>query len=344
MNLPPVISTEEELDDIMSAPPDALVQLMKRLDGDIAILGIGGKMGTTLGVEAVRACQAGGVKKKVLGVSRFSDAAAREKLEKLGVKTLACDLLDRDAVAKLPQAANVVFMAGRKFGTSESEALTWVMNTVVPANVAGHFSKSRIVVFSSGNIYPLLPVASGGATEDTPPNPVGEYAQSVLGRERVFSYYCQKNQTPMAMIRLNYAIDLRYGVLYELGQKIWKDEPVDLGVSHVNVIWQGDANSQALLALEHCAVPANPLNVTGPESIPVRYVAAEFARLLGKRARFEGSEQPTMLLNNATKAARLFGYPSVTLRQMIEWTAHWLKSGGKALNKPTHFEARDGKF
>jgi nucleoside-diphosphate-sugar epimerase len=344
MNLPAVISTEEELDDIMAAPPDALVQMMKRIDGDIMILGIGGKMGITLGLEAVRACQAAGVKKKVIGVSRFSDAASREKLERLGVKTIACDLLERDAVAELPQIPNVVFMAGRKFGTSDSEALTWAMNSVVPSNVAHHLAKSRIVAFSSGNVYGMVPIVSGGATEDRPPCPEGEYAQSVLARERVFAYYCQKNQTPTALIRLNYAIDLRYGVLYEIGKQVLADQPIDLSTGQVNVIWQGDANSQALLALEHCTVPANILNCTGPETLSIRYAANEFGRLLNKKVTFSGTEQPNALLNNAAKANKLFGYPRVSLRQMIEWTANWLKIGGKTLNKPTHFEVRDGKF
>jgi nucleoside-diphosphate-sugar epimerase len=344
MNLPPVISSEEELDNVMSTPPEALIQMMKRLDGDIMILGIAGKMGITLGLEAVRACKAAGVKKTVYGVSRFSDAAAREKLESLGVKTISCDLLERDAVAKLPLVPNIVFMAGRKFGTSDSEALTWAMNTVAPSNVAHHFAKSRIVAFSSGNVYGMVPITSGGATEERPPMPEGEYAQSVLGRERVFSYYSQKNQTPTALIRLNYAIDLRYGVLYEIGKQVLADQPVDLSTGQVNVIWQGDANSQALLALEHCTSPANILNCTGPEIISVRYAANELARLLGKKVTFQGSEQPNALLNNSAKAGKLFGYPGVTLRQMLEWTAHWLKIGGKTLNKPTHFEVRDGKF
>lgn len=344
MNLPEIISTEEQLDDVMSTPTEAVVQLMRELDGDLAILGIGGKMGLTLGQEAVRACQAAGAKKKVIGVSRFSDPAARQKLESLGLKTIACDLLKREAVAELPQVPNVIFMAGRKFGTTESEALTWAMNTIVPGNVAQHFSKSRIVAFSSGNIYPLLPVGSGGATEETPPNPLGEYAQSVLGRERVFAYFCQASQTPMALIRLNYAVDLRYGVLYEVGKQVFNDQPIDVSTGYANVIWQGDANSQALLALKHCSVPANILNVTGPETASVRYIATEFGRLLGKKVVFQGAEQPAALLNNSAKVTRLFGYPTVSLRQMIEWVAHWLKIGGRTLNKPSHFEVRDGKF
>ena len=344
MNLPELISTEDELDDVMAQPPEALVQLMKSLEGDIAILGIGGKMGTTLGLEAVRAVQQAGVKKRVIGVSRFSDAGGREKLEKLGIQTVPCDLLERDAVAKLPHVPNVVFMAGRKFGTSDSAGITWAMNTVVPSNVAQHYAKSRIVAFSSGNVYGDVPVMSGGSSEEMAPNPFGEYAQSVLGRERVFAFYAEKNKTPTALIRLNYAIDLRYGVLFEIGKQVFAGEPVDLSTGHVNVIWQGDANTQALLALGHCGVPANILNCTGPEIVSVRYAASEFGRLLEKKVEFRGTPKESTLLNNAAKANRLFGYPRVSLRQMIEWTAHWIKLGGKTLNKPTHFEVRDGKF
>jgi nucleoside-diphosphate-sugar epimerase len=342
--LPAVISNEDELDEVMSRPPESLVQLFKKLDGDIAILGIGGKMGTTLGMQAVRACQAAGVKKKVLGVSRFSDAAARAKLDKLGIQTVPCDLLERDAVSKLPLVPNVVFMAGRKFGTTDSEAMTWAMNTVVPSNVAHHYAKSRIVAFSSGNVYGMVPITSGGSTEESAPMPEGEYAQSVLGRERVFAYYCQKNQTPTSLIRLNYAIDLRYGVLYEVGKQVFNGEAVDLSTGQVNVIWQGDANAQALLALGHCTVPANIFNVTGPETVSIRRVATDFGKLLGKPVTFRGNERETVLLNNAAKATRLFGYPTVSLQQMLEWIAHWLKLGGKTLNKPSHFEVRDGKF
>ncbi|HYF47977.1 MAG TPA: NAD(P)-dependent oxidoreductase [Planctomycetota bacterium] len=344
MHFPAVITSEEQLDDVMSQPPPELIELMKKLDGDIMILGIGGKMGSTLGQEAVRAVQAAGVKKTVYGVSRFSDAATREKLEKLGLKTIACDLLERDAIAKLPLIPNIVFMAGRKFGTSDSEALTWAMNTVVPSNVGHHFQKSRIVAFSSGNVYGDVHVYSGGATEEVPPNPDGEYAQSVLGRERVFAYYCQKNNTPTALIRLNYAIDLRYGVLYEIAKQINAGEPVDVTTGHVNVIWQGDANTQALLALQHCTVPANIINCTGPETLSIRYAATELGRLLQKKVVFKGAEGERVLLNNASKAARLYGYPRVSMRQMFEWTAEWVKAGGRSLNKPTHFEVRDGKF
>ena len=344
MNLPPVITNEEQLEDVMTEPPEALIQLMKKLDGDIMILGIAGKMGITLGREALRAMQLAGVKRCVLGVSRFSDAAARGKLEKLGIKTIPCDLLDRYAVQKLPQAENIIFMAGKKFGTSDSEAATWAMNTVVPCNVAHHFSKSRIVAFSTGNVYPFTPVHSGGATEALTPAPIGDYAQSCLGRERVFSYYGGTNNIPIAIIRLFYAVDLRYGVLYDIAQKIWQGETIDLTMGNANVIWQGDANTHALLALEYCSIPANIINSTGPEILSIRYAAEVLGGFLKKKPVFHGTEAPTALLANVAKAMRLFGYPRVSLGQMLEWTAHWVQSGGKSLNKATHFEVRDGKF
>ncbi|MCZ7644197.1 MAG: NAD(P)-dependent oxidoreductase [Planctomycetota bacterium] len=342
--LPDRFRDEEHLEEFMSEPPPDLVEMMKRLDGDLAILGIGGKMGVTLGREAVRAAKAAGVKKRILGVSRFSDEDARRKLEAWGLETLACDLLDREAVARLPACPNVIFMAGRKFGTTGDSSLTWAMNTLVPGHVAEHYRESRIVAFSTGNVYPLMPVKSGGATEGTPTEPVGEYAQSTLGREKIFSHFSLRNGTPVAIIRLNYAIDMRYGVLYEIARKVWSGAPVDLSMGHANVIWQGDANTQALLALEHCASPANLLNVTGPETLSVRFAAEAFGRLFDKPPRLEGQERDTALLNNASKAAKLFGYPRVPLLKMIEWVADWVKSGGRDIGKPSHFETRDGKF
>lgn len=344
MTYPDKISSEEELEDIMTIPSPELIATMKRLDGDIMILGIGGKMGITLGRQAVRACQEAGVKKRIIGVSRFSDADGRQKLEAAGLETIACDLLERDAVAKLPTTPNVIFMAGRKFGTDGQEPLTWAMNTQAPGLVANHFRDSRIVVFSTGNVYPLVPVTSGGCSENDRTGPVGEYAQSCLGRERVFSYYSQKFSTPIVLFRLNYAIDLRYGVLYEVGGQVLNGEPINLATGYANVIWQGDANSQALRSLEHCGTPPNILNITGPETVSIRFVAETIGQLLGKTPTFTGEESPTALLNNSAKACQLFGYPSVSLLKMIEWVAHWLSIGGKTLNKPSHFEVRDGKF
>lgn len=342
--LPDAISTEEELEDIMTVPPARLVSMMEELEGDIMILGIGGKMGLTLGREAMRACQEAGVDKRVVGVSRFSDPSVRQKLEAIGLEAISCDLLDRDQVAELPKTPNIIYMAGRKFGTTGDPELTWVMNTLMPSKAAEHFAGSRTVVFSTGNVYPLTQVAFGGATEDTPPDPVGEYAQSCLGREQVFTYYSKRDQTPVTIFRLNYAVDLRYGVLHDIGSKVLNGETVDLSMGHANVIWQGDANTQALLALSHCGVPPEIVNVTGPETVSIRYMAAELGRLMGKEPVLEGLESETALLSNSAKACRLFGYPQVSLHQMLLWTANWLLAGGKSLSKPTHFEVRSGKF
>lgn len=342
--LPEKISTVAELDEVMTRPPAQLVAMMGRLRGDLAILGIAGKMGVTLGGMAARACREAGVKKRILGVARFSDPASRKAVEEAGVEAVACDLLDPEAVARLPLVENVIFMAGKKFGTTGAEAATWAMNTLVPGNVARHYRKSRIVAFSTGCVYPLPAVPSPGCSEEDPPDPVGEYSQSCLGRERVFAHGSRTWKTPLCLFRLNYAIDLRYGVLLEIGSKVWKGEPVDLGMGYANVIWQGDANARALLCLEHCACPEAIMNVTGPETVSIRWLAAEFGRVMGKAPRLQGQEGPIALLNNAAKSFRAFGYPEVPLGTMIRWVAHWLKIGGETLDKPTHFEVKDGKF
>jgi nucleoside-diphosphate-sugar epimerase len=343
--LPKTIPDETTLDELLSRPTPALTALMQRLEGDLIIPGIAGKMGVTLGMLAARTIAAAGVRKRVIGVARFTDKTARATLETYGVETLHCDLLDREAVAALPRVPNVIYMAGRKFGTQEDTDLTWALNVIAPENVAQHFRDSRIVAFSTGCVYPLVTAASGGCTEDEPPAPVGEYAQSCLGRERVFGYHSRIHGARVCLVRLNYAIDLRYGVLHDIGQRVYAGLPVDLSASHFNAIWQGDANRQALLCLEHCTVPAAILNVTGPETISVRFVAETFGRLFGREARFTGhDENARMYLSNAATATALFGYPSVTLMQMIRWQAEWIKAGGRTLDKPTHFEVTDGKF
>jgi nucleoside-diphosphate-sugar epimerase len=308
------------------------------------ILGCAGKIGIQLAMAAVKAIAAAGKIIKVIGVSRFSDETARKKLESFGIETIKCDLLDRDQVETLPKVPNVIFMAGRKFGTGGSEDLTWAINAVVPTNVAHHFKDCRIVAFSTGNVYDLVSVSGAMPTEDEPTNPRGEYAQSTLGRERLFEYFSNLNQTPVCIIRLNYAIDLRYGVLRDIGNRVFAGKPIDLSTGHVNVIWQGDVINQSILCLEHCRTPANIINMTGPETASVRYIAQQFARIFGKDAVFANDEGPIALLNNASKAARLFGYPTVPLLRMIEWVAHWIDQGGASLEKPTHFEVRDGKF
>ena len=332
------------LDEVLSVPGRELVESMKKLDGDIMIIGIAGKMGVTLGRMAKRASDAAGADKKIYGVARFSNPEARDALERWGIETVKCDLLDREAVMKLPKVSNIIYMAGKKFGTGGSEDLTWAMNTVAPAYVAEHFRESRTVVFSTGCVYPLVPVESCGCTEETPPCPIGEYSQSSLGRERVFTYFSRINKTPVLLYRLNYAIDLRYGVLSDIGSRIWADEAVNASVQHFNVIWQGDANNYALLGLGLCGAPPSVMNVSGPETIPLAHIAEEFGRIFNKKVAYTGTPGNTAYLNNAAKAFKLFGYPRVSLNQMIQWQADWIMKGGKNLGKPTHFEVNNGKF
>lgn len=339
-----MIANEEQLEDLLSQPSEADAQAMAALEGDLLILGVAGKMGPSLARRARRACEKAGVKKRIVGVARFSNAAAREQLESWGVETVALDLLAPGAIEKLPDADNVIFMAARKFGSTGDESLTWAMNVFLPGLVAERFRLSRIVAFSSGNIYPLWPVLQGGPTESSPVGPVGEYAESVLGRERMFQYFSGRYSTPALMLRLNYAIDLRYGVLLDIGQKVFDRRPVDLGMGHANVIWQGDANSVCLRSFSLCQSPPAVLNLTGPETLSVRWAAKRFGERFGIEPMLEGSESETALLSNAALCQRLFGYPSVSVEQMIEWTADWIGMGGSTLNKPTHFEARDGRF
>ena len=336
--------TYEQLIKQLTTPNEALIQDLAKVDGDITLLGVGGKMGPTLAALAVNACREGGLNKKVIGVSRFSDAEARQELEDLGVETISCDLLDDPALQALPNTDNVIYMAGNKFGTTGREYFTWAMNAYLPGRVAEKYKDSRIVVFSSGNIYPFLSVNSGGADESVEPNPIGEYAQSTLGRERIFEYHSHKNGTPMTMYRLNYAIDMRYGVLLELAKAINEGREIDLTTGFANVIWQGDANAMALRCLNHCSSPPTIMNITGPETLSIRWAAQQFAERLNKPALFKNVEAEVALLNNASKSHQLFGYPQVSLLQMIDWTAEWVQAGGKTWNKPTHFQERGGKF
>ena len=318
--------------------------MMQRIEGDIMILGIAGKIGITLGMAALKAIRQAGAVNKIIGVSRFSDPSSRLKLEQYGIETIECDLMDHNAVERLPEAENIIFMAGRKFGTSDSMEKTWAINTIAPANAASRFPASRMVVFSTGCVYPLVPVTSGGCNESYTPEPVGEYAQSALARERILEYYSLFNQTPVCLVRLNYAIDLRYGVLRDIGDLIYGGQPVDVTMGHVNIIWQGDAINQSLLCLEHCGSPPMVLNVTGPETLSVREIALEFGRHFSLDVNIVGEENSTALLSNSSLAVKFFGRPAVSVEQMITWTAEWIKSGGSSLNKPTHFQTRDGHF
>ena len=338
------IRTEAELEDRLSTPSPEDVALFRELKGDVAIIGAAGKMGPSLACRAVRASRAAGVKRRILAVSRFSSPAAENFLQEAGVETLRADLLDPVDFAKLPDAENVIFMAGRKFGSTGGESLTWAMNAYLPALIADRYRHSRIAAFSSGNIYPLVPVNSGGATEETPLQPVGEYAQSVLARERMFEHFSRCHGTKVVLLRLNYAVDLRYGVLPDIASKVFEGRSVDVTNGTVNVIWQGDANSVALRSLALAQSPPLALNLTGPETLSVRSLAERFGTIFGKPAIVEGQEAPNALLNNASLCHRLLGLPSVTAEQLIAWTADWVSHGGASLGKPTHFESRDGKF
>lgn len=339
-----MIRNEDELDEILSRPTAQDVAAMASLGGDLILLGAGGKMGPTLALRALRSMQQAGLPHRVIAVARFSNAAIAQQLQHAGVETISADLLEPGALDDLPHAENVVFMAAMKFGTTGAEHLTWAMNVLLPGLVAERYKKSRIVAFSTGNVYPIVPVTSGGATEKTPTEPVGEYAQSALGRERLFEYGSRRYGTPVVLLRLNYAAELRYGVLLDIGQKVFDRQPVNLAMGMANVIWQGDANSMCLRSFEHCSSPATVLNITGPETLSVRYVAEEFGRRFGVDPILEGAESGTALLNNSAKAIQLFGYPTVTPSQMIEWIATWIGMGGATHGKPTHFQTRDGRF
>lgn len=336
--------TVSELEARLSEPTQAVVDAMAALDGDLLILGAGGKMGPTLAKLARRAVNEAGTRTRVLAVSRFSRGPLQGELEQAGVETIAADLLADGAIESLPDVANVAFLVGMKFGTTGNEPLTWAMNVLLPGLVARRFRRSRLVTLSTGNVYPLTPVGSSGPTEEHPPAPVGEYAQSCLGRERVFEYASETYGTPTAILRLNYAIDLRYGVLLDVAQRVHARQPVDLRMGYANVIWQRDANAIVLRAFALCGSPATILNVTGPQTISIRDVAERFGRAFGVEPVFEGREAETALLSNAARCAEVFGPPAVSLDEMIAWVAHWVRIGGPTLNKPTHFEQRDGAF
>ncbi len=339
-SLPAQIDDEVALEELLSRPSQELIDDLQRLDGDILILGVGGKVGPTLARLAKRAAPA----KRIVGVARFSDPAVRTRLEAWGVKTIACDLLDRAAVAALPQLPNVIFMAGRKFGTQEDPAFTWAMNTHVPAIVAEFFTQSRIVAFSTLCVYPYAPVAGEGWDESVAPEPVGEYANSCVGRERTFQFFSRQHGTPGRMLRLNYAVDMRYGVLHDVACRVHAGEPVPLTMGHVNVIWQGDASSQALRALLHCTIPTTPLNVGGPEATKIRALAQAFGTRFNTTPLFDGKEAESAWINSAAQAQQLFGSPIVPLETMIDWTAGWSERGIATYAKPTRFEVRTGRF
>jgi nucleoside-diphosphate-sugar epimerase len=328
----------------MLEPSAELVEDIARLEGEIMVLGAGGKMGPALAILAKKAAEKAGVNKRIIAVSRFSEPEAKAELNTAGIETIAADLMEESDLAALPEVKNVLFLAGTKFGTQGKESYTWAINSYLPGRVAQKFANSKIVAFSTGNVYHLTPVHMGGATEHYTPLPVGEYAQSCLGRERVFQHYCSKNKTPLLIYRLNYANDVTYGVLLEIAKSVKAGQPIDLRMGNVNVIWQSDANEMAIRSLLHCTVPAKLLNITGPETVSVRWVAEEFGRLFGVQATFTNEEQPTSLLSNAAEAFRLFGYPRTPLLTMMMLIAGWINEGGKMINKETHFQERKGQF
>ena len=335
---------ENELEKLLTKPTNRLIKDLEKIEGDILILGVGGKMGPSLAKLARRALQEANLRKSIIGVSRFSNPKKQAELEAFGIKTIRGDLLDETFLQSLPSVENIIYMAGQKFGASGNQARTWAMNTYLPGRVAEKFKTSRIVAFSTGNVYPFVEVTGNGANEQTCPAPIGEYAQSCLGRERMFEYFSKKNQTPVLLFRLNYALDLRYGVLNDIARKVWNEQSIELTMGHVNVIWQGDANEYAIRSLLHCNSPAQILNVTGPQILEVQKLAQTFGQLMDKKPHFISKPSSTALLSDSSKAHALFGNPKIDIHQMIQWTVDWIKSDGEELNKPTHFQTRDGVF
>jgi len=339
-----LIPDEHHLDEHLSRPSKEVIELVTRLEGDYIFLGIAGKIGPSLARMLRRACVKAHIDKCIIGVSRFSNPTLKTELERDGFEILKGDLLDPDFIHTLPEVKNVIFLAGMKFGSEDNLPLTWAVNSYLPALVAGHFKDSRIIAFSTGCVYELVPVSSGGSLETDVPLPIGEYAQSCLGRERMFEHGSVEHRTPICIIRLNYAVELRYGVLVDIALKVWNEEEVDLTMGYFNVIWQRDANEFVLRAFDYCQSPARILNVTGAEILSVREIAEKFSDLFNKEVRFCGKESDTALLSNAKQSFDLFGRPQTKVTQMTKWIAEWLKNGNGIYNKPTHFEVRNGKY
>ncbi len=339
-SLPDTIADIAALDDLLCRPSQALIDDLRRVDGDIMILGVAGKMGPTLAGLAKAALP----DRRIIGVARFSEASVKDWLRTRGIETMHCDLLDEAAIKALPRTPNIVFMAGRKFGAEGDLSLTWAMNAHVPALVAQAFAGSRIVAFSTGCVYPFVPVNGNGADETLPPNPPGEYAQSCVGRERMFEYFSRKFATSGRLFRLNYAIDMRYGVLHDIATKILWGTPIDVSLGHVNFIWQGDACAQALRCLAYCETPTSPINVSGHEILRVRDLAAKLGARLGREPIIVGTEEPTAWLTDTSQAVKLFGLPIVDTAQLIAWTADWVARSMPSLGKPTKYEVRDGRY
>ena len=336
--------SETELDDLLSTPTQGVLDAMRLVEGDFMLLGVGGKMGPTLGRMLVRASEEAGVRRQVIGVSRFSNPGLEQELRDHGLKTVRADLLNEDAVEGLPQVRNIIYMPAFKFGATGNEPLTWAVNTWLPSVVCQRFRESRILAFSTGNVYGMTPVAGGGSRESDVPAPVGEYAMSCLGRERMFQHFSEKFGIPTVLIRLNYACELRYGVLVDIASKIAAGQPVDLSMGFFNTLWQGDANAMTACALAEMTSPANIVNITGPETLSIRSVAERFGRLLEQPVTFTGQEGNAALLSNASPAIERYGEPRVSIHELMKWIANWIQHGGSSLGKPTRFESLSGQY
>jgi nucleoside-diphosphate-sugar epimerase len=342
--LPESIQTEAQLEELLTTPGAVLVDFIKTVPSPLLVLGAGGKMGPTLAVLARRAADLAGHKLDVIAVSRFNDAQSRQWLEALGVQTRSCDLLDARAVSKLPDSPSILYLVGLKFGTAQNPGATWAMNTIVPARVAERFRDARIVALSTGNVYPLSEVSRGGSLETDPLTPLGEYPNAAIGRERIFEFYSRAQNTPVTQLRLFYAVELRYGVLVDIAQKVHRGESIDLANGYFNCVWQGDANDMVIRSFSLCAAPPTVWNLCRPEVFSVRDAATRLGALLGKAPRFHGAEAATALLGNAKPLCGSLGEPAVKLDQMLKWIAPWVAQGGRNLGRPTHFEVRDGQY
>ncbi len=339
-----MIQDEAQLEQMLSEPTDAATSALAALSGDILLLGAGGKMGPSLARMTRRASDRGRTERRVIAVSRFGNRQVEQSLQRDGVETIRGDLLEESFVDALPDAANVIFMTGAKFGTSGNASMTWAMNVYLPSLICRRFRSSRILAFSSGNVYPFVPIDGGGSREQDTLEPVGEYGMSVLGRERIFEYFSRQYSIPMSVIRLNYAVEMRYGVLVDLAQQVFAEQPVDLTMGFVNAIWQADANAMSIAALADANTPPFVVNVAGPECLCVRETSQQFGRLMDRSVRFVGSARDTALLNNASKAYEKYGHPRVSADQLVAWTADWVQREQPTLSKPTHFQVRNGKF
>ncbi len=341
---PDTIADVEQLEALISEPSDGVIETMARLEGDMILLGVGGKMGPSLARMAKRATDAAGVQRRIIGVDLFPSGDMDKRLRSFGIETIKCNLLDKDSLMGLPDAPNVVFMVGMKFGSTGNEALTWAMNAFLPGMVAQKYMKSKIVTFSTGNVYGLTPVTLGGSVETDVPNPVGEYAITAMGRERIFEYFSKTYGIPTTIFRLNYSNEMRYGVLVDVAQQVWDGKTIDVSMGNANVIWQADANAMVLQSFDYVSSPPFIVNSAGPELISIRRVAEQFGELMGKNVSVTGTESQDALLSNGQLGHRLFGYPRIPVQQMMRWIADWVMRGGASLGKPTHFESRDGKF